>query len=92
MRWEAIERLGQLIRDKEKEMWPPPPPIEAKKAVYKDILEGFRDLQEAKEYIEGMPEDNVIFTARGYEIPFAFIAFIIEDIEYNPNLSPFHNT
>jgi len=92
MRWEAIERLGQLIREKEREMWPYPTPVEAKKAVYKDILEGFRDLQEAKEYIKGMPEDNVIFTARGYEIPFALIAFVIEDIEYNPNLSPFQNT
>lgn len=89
MRWKAIEILGRLTRDKERETWPPPTPGEAKKAVYKDILEGFRELEEAKEYIEGMPEDSVIFTARGYEIPFSLIALIIEDIEHNPQLSPF---
>lgn len=89
MRWQAIEKLSQLLREKEREMWPYPTPVEARKAVYKDILEGFRNLDEAREYIEGMSEDNVIFTARGHEIPFSLIAFIIEDIEHNPLLSPF---
>jgi len=52
-------------------------------------MEWFDTLQEAKEYIENMPEDSVIFTARGDEIPFSLIKIVIADIERNPWLSPF---
>ena len=84
MRWEALEILGRLTREKEQEIWPRPTPTEAKKAVYKDILDGFRNLQDAKDHIEGMPEDSVIFTARGQEIPFSLIKIVIDHIQRDP--------
>jgi len=39
-----------------------------------------------------MPEDNVIFTARGDEILFLLIKLIIADIERTPWLSPFRKS
>jgi len=50
---------------------------------------GFATLQEAKEYVDGIPEDNVIFTAHGDEIRFSLIKVIVTDIERNPWRSPF---
>jgi hypothetical protein len=50
---------------------------------------GFATLQEAKEYVDGIPEDNVIFTAHGDEIRFSLIKGIVTDIERNPWWSPF---
>lgn len=88
MRWKALEILGRLTREKEQEIWPRPTPTEAKKAVYKDILDGFRTLQDAKAHIEGMPEDSVIFTARGQEIPFSLIEIVIDHIQRDPWYSP----
>jgi DNA-directed RNA polymerase subunit RPC12/RpoP len=88
-----IDTLDRLIKEKHQdinwEKWPHGTISDARKAVYKDILEGFGTLQEAKEYVEDMPGDSVIFTARGYEIPFCLIKIIIADIEKNPWLSPF---
>jgi hypothetical protein len=88
-----IDILDRLIKEKLRdinwEKWPHGSISDARKAVYKDILEGFSTVQEAKEYIEDMPEDAVIFTARGDEIPFSLIRIIIADIERNPWLSPF---
>ncbi len=85
--------LDQLIQKKHRdinwEKWPDGSISDARKAVYKDILEGFRTIAEAKEYVEGMPDDKVTFTARGDEIPFSLIKLIIADIERNPWLSPF---
>jgi len=37
-------------------------------AVADDILDGFRDTDEAQEYIEGMPDNVVLYTAMGYEM------------------------
>jgi hypothetical protein len=88
-----VDILDRLIREKKNDLnwerWPGGSASEARKAVYKDILEGFRTLAEAKEYVEGLPEDNLIYTARGDEIPFSLIKTIISDIEKNPWLSPF---
>ena len=90
-----IETLDRLITEKKNdpnwEKWPYGLASDARKAVYKDILEGFRNLGEAREYIEGLPEDNVIFTARGDEISFSLLKTIIADIERNPWLSPFRS-
>ncbi len=85
----CLETLDRLIRGKKHDAWPVLPTSEARKAVYRDILGGFRSLSEAREYIEGQPEDNVIFTARGDEIPFLLIRIVIDDVERNPWLSPF---
>jgi hypothetical protein len=88
-----VDILDRMIREKKNDpnwgKWPEGSASDARKAVYKEILEGFRTLAEAKEYIEGLPEDNVIYTARGDEIPFSLIKTIISDIEKNPWLSPF---
>jgi len=88
-----VDILDRLIHEKKNdpnwEKWPNGSSSDARKAVYKDILEGLRTIADAKEYIEGLPEDNVIFTARGDEIPFSLIKTIIADIERNPWLSPF---
>ena len=89
LRRKSIEMLDRLIKDKVRQMLPVPSLSDARKAVYKDILDGFSTVQEVKEYIEGMPEDNVTFTARGDEIPFSLIRIITSDIERNPWLSPF---
>jgi len=87
---DILDRLiKEKLRDINWERWPHGSISDARKAVYKDIMEGFRTVQEAKEYIEDMPEDSVIFTARGDEIPFSLIRVIIADIERNPWLSPF---
>lgn len=88
-----VDILDRLIREKKNDLnwekWPRGSASDARKAVYKDILEGFRSLGEARDYIEGLSEDNVIFTSRGDEIPFSLIKTIIADIERNPWLSPF---
>jgi len=88
-----VDILDRLIREKKNDLkwekWPDGSISDARKAVYKDILEGFRTIAEAREYVEGLPEDNVIFTARGDEIPFSLVKTIIADIERNPWLSPF---
>ena len=88
-----VNTLDRLIKEKHQdinwEKWPHGSISDARKAVYKDILEGFNTVAEAKEYVEGLPEDNVIFTARGDEISFALIKLIVADIERNPWLSPF---
>ncbi len=88
-----VDTLDRLIREKKNdpnwEKWPQGSASDARKAVYKDILEGFRTVVEAKEYVNGLPGDNVIYTARGNEIPFSLIKNIITDIERNPWLSPF---
>jgi len=89
LRRKSIDILDRLIKDKVRQMLPAPSLSDARKAVYKDILDGFSTVQEVKEYIEGMPEDSVLFTARGDEIPFSLIRIIISDIEKNPWLSPF---
>jgi len=87
---DILDRLiKEKLRDINWEKWPHGSLSDARKTVYKDIMEGFRTVQEAKEYIEDMPEDSVIFTARGDEIPFSLIRVIIADIERNPWLSPF---
>ncbi len=90
-----IETLDRLIHEKKNDLnwekWPHGSASDARKAVYKDILEGFRTVAEAKEYVEGLPEDNVTYTARGDEIPFSLIKNIIADIERNPWLSPFRS-
>jgi len=89
----GIETLDRLISEKRNDLnwekWPHGSVSDARKAVYKDILDGFNMVAEAKEYVEGLPEDNGIFTARGDEIPFSVIKTIIADIERNPWLSPF---
>ncbi len=88
----CVETLDRLIREKKHDALTT---SDARKAVYKDILlypfniEGFRSLSEAREYIEGQPDDNVIFTAHGDEISFLLIRIVIDDIERNPWLSPF---
>ena len=88
-----IDILDRMIKEKKSDLnWEKRPDgsaSDARKGVYKDILEGFRTVAEAKEYIEGLPEDNVIFTARGDEISFSLVKTIIADIEKNPWLSPF---
>ena len=88
-----IDVLDRLIKEKHQdvnwEKWPHGTISDARKAVYKDILNGFGTVQEVKEYVEGMPEDSVIFTARGDEISFTLIKVITADIERNPWLSPF---
>ena len=88
-----VENLDRLIKEKHQdinwEKWPHGSISDARKAVYRDILNGFGTVQEAKDYVEGMPEDSVLFTARGDEISFTLIKLIITDIERNPWLSPF---
>ncbi len=88
-----IDTLDRLIKEKHRdpnwEKWPQGSISDARKAVYKDILNGFSTIAEAREYVEGLPEDSVIFTARGDEIPFSLIKVIIADIERNPWSSPF---
>jgi len=88
-----VDILDRLIKEKKNDLkwekWPEGSASDARKAVYKDILEGFRTLVEVREYVEELPEDNVIYTARGDEIPFSLIKTIIADIERNPWLSPF---
>ncbi len=90
-----LDTLDRLIREKKNDLkwekWPHGSASDARKAVYKDILEGFRTVAEAREYVEGLPEDNVIYTARGDEIPFSLIKNIIADIERNPWISPFRS-
>ena len=93
LRRQAVETLDRLITHKRNdpnwEKWPDGNSSDARKAVYKEILEGFDSLAEAREYIEGMPEDSVIFTTRGDEISFLLIKLVIVDIERTPWLSPF---
>jgi len=93
LRRKSIDILDRLIRQKKNDLnwekWPHGSISDARMAVYKDILEGFDTVAEARLYIEGMPEDSVLFTARGDEIPFSLIRIIISDIEKNPWLSPF---
>jgi len=93
LRRQAVEILDRLITRKRNdpnwEKWPDGTNSDARRAVYKEILEGFDTIAEAREYIAEMPEDNVIFTARGDEISFLLIKLIIADIERTPWLSPF---
>ncbi len=89
LRQRSLTTLDRLIAQKQHETWPTPSISDARRAVYQDILEGFRTLPQAREYIQDIPRDNVIFTARGDEIPFDLIAIVIADIERNPWLSPF---
>jgi len=89
LRRKGIATLDRLIQDKQRDLRPPPSLSDARKAVYKDILNGFGTVQEAKDYVADMPEDSVLFTARGDEISFTLIKLIITDIERNPWLSPF---
>jgi len=93
LRRQAVETLDRLITRKRNdtnwEQWPDGTSSDARRAVYKEILEGFNTIAEARKYVEGMPEDNVIFTARGDEIAFLLIRLIIADIERTPWLSPF---
>lgn len=93
LRLKGIATLDRLIKEKKNdsnwEKWSQGSVSDARKAVYKDILDGFSSLGEAREYVEGMPDDKVIFTARGDEISFWLIKLIIADIERNPWLSPF---
>jgi len=88
----TVAMLDRLIARHQHDTWPTPSLSDSRKAVYRDILNGFRTLHEAAEHIEYMPEDSVIFTARGDEIPFVLIKAIVEDIERNPWLSPFTGT
>jgi len=60
----------------------------ALKAVYADVLQGFRSYSEAEEYIEGLPPDNVIYTAMGDEITFSMIRVILDHIKQNKWYSP----
>jgi len=96
LRRQAVEILDRLITRKRNdpswEKWPDGTSSDARKAVYKEILEGFDTIAEAREYIAEMPEDNVIFTARGDEISFALVKLVITDIEKNPWLSPFRRS
>jgi len=96
LRRQAVETLSRLIdckrNDPNWEKWPDGTSSDARRAVYKEILEGFDNIAEAREYIAEMPEDNVIFTARGEEISFALIKLVIADIEKNPWLSPFRRS
>jgi len=93
LRRQAVETLNRLITRKRNdtswEKWPDGTSSDARRAVYKEILEGFDTIAEAREYVEEMPEDNVIYTARGDEISFTLIKLVIADIEKNPWLSPF---
>jgi hypothetical protein len=93
LRRQAVETLNRLIdrkrNDPNWEKWPDGTSSDARRSVYREILEGFDTIAEAREYVEGMPEDNVIFTARGDEISFLLIRLIIADIEKNPWLSHF---
>ncbi|MDP3880175.1 MAG: hypothetical protein Q8Q07_07735 [Dehalococcoidales bacterium] len=88
-----VDLLDRLINEKRNDLnwekWPDGTLSDARRAVYKDILEGFDTAAEAREYVEGLPEDTAIYTARGDEIPFSLIKAIISDIERNPWLSPF---
>jgi len=96
LRRQAVETLDRLITRKRNdpnwEKWPDGTSSDARRAVYKEILEGFDTIAEAREYIAEMPEDNVIFTARGDEISFALIKLVVTDIEKNPWLSPFRRS
>jgi len=96
LRRQAVETLDRLITRKRNdpnwEKWPDGTSSDARRAVYKEILGGFNTIAEAREYIAEMPEDNVIFTARGNEISFALIKLVITDIEKNPWLSPFRRS
>lgn len=96
LRRQAVETLNRLITHKRNdpnwEKWPDGTSSDARRAVYKEILEGFDTISEAREYVEGMPEDNVIFAARGDEISFLLIKLVIADIERNPWLSPFRKS
>jgi len=93
LRRQAVETLDRLIARKRNDpnwdKWPEGTSSDARRSVYREILEGFDTIAEAREYIEGMPEENVIFTARGDEISFLLIRLIIADIERTPWLSPF---
>jgi len=96
LRRQAVETLNGMIdrkrNDPNWEKWPDGTSSDARRAVYREILEGFDTIAEAREYVEAMPEDNVIFTARGDEISFLLIKLVIADIEKNPWLSPFRRS
>jgi hypothetical protein len=86
-----IKRLNWLIDEKKRQYSHQavyPDERDIRKAVYKDILEGFSDFKEAEEYIEGLPPDSVIFTAMGWEITFSLIKTILSHIRSNPWYSP----
>ncbi len=89
----AVDILDSLIRDKRSnhhwKLLPNGTVSYARKAVYADILAGFSSIQEAIEYTAGIPDNRVIFTVHGHEIPCLLIRIIITDIEMNPWLSPF---
>ena len=93
LRRQAVETLSRLIdrkrNDPNWDKWSEGTSSDARRAVYNEILEGFDTIAEAREYIEGMPEDSVIFTTRGDEISFLLIKLVIVDIERTPWLSPF---
>ncbi len=61
---------------------------DAQKAVYADILAGFQNVEEGKEYIEGLDPGMVIYTARGDEIRFSLLRIILDHIQRNPRYSP----
>lgn len=84
-----IRRLEWLIDQKRKEFWGEGiTERDIRKAVYKDILEGFTDLQEAEEHIRDFPTDSIIFTAQGWEVKFSLIKIILNHIRSNPWFSP----
>jgi len=84
--------LDRLVREKHRDpnwgLFPHGTIADATKAVYADILQGFRSWEEAMEYIEGLPLDNVIFTGMGDEIPFSVLRMILDHIKQNQWYSP----
>ena len=92
-RQKDMSRLEQLVRRKyeQRQNWDDTM-ADAQKAVYKEILEGWRSLEEAKDHLAGMPGGSVMFTARGDEISFSLVRIILEHIEKNPQYSPWEKT
>lgn len=86
---EDLARLDLLISHKKYEFgWGREDERSRRKAVYNDILAGFRSLEEAKEYVEAVEDKGSFYLTRGYEVPFSLLRIIIKHIEGNPSYSP----
>jgi hypothetical protein len=78
-----------FIKEKLKEIpWTEDRQVVAVKAVYRDLLEGFPSLDEAKEYLAALDDNQAFYTTRGYEVPVSLLKNVIKHVERNPSYSP----
>lgn len=94
---QAMARLASMVRSKMGDPnWPGYGKYdketergEAGKAVYADILDGFRDRAEAVDYFKALQKGQVFFTAKGDEVSRKMLGQVLQRIRAYPPASPF---